>query len=213
AMHSGPVLTSSRSMSSTITRVSAPICGAARPMPGAAYIVSSMSSISWRTAASTEATALAFFLRRGSGAVRMVRTAMTLKYSAKSTISRQSGALDHGPQAALGEDLEQQGVRDPPVQDGRRLDPAIHRVDAVLDLGDHAARDGAVDDQRPRPLDRHFRNELAVLVQHARHVSEEQQTLGLHRTGDRAGRGVGVDVVGQLVVDAKADRRHHRDDV
>ena len=32
-----------------MTRFSTPTCGAARPMPGAAYIVSSMSSISRRT--------------------------------------------------------------------------------------------------------------------------------------------------------------------
>src|SRR5690348_6924061 len=61
-------------------------------LPGASYIVSSMSSISWRTSASTESTGLDFFLRRGSGAVRMVRMAMTLKYAVKSTISsRQRG--------------------------------------------------------------------------------------------------------------------------
>src|SRR3954471_21191688 len=145
AMHSLPVLTSSRSMSSTTTRFSSPTCGAARPMPGAAYIVSSMSSISRRTSASTEATGLDFFLSRGSGAVRMVLTAMAVKYAEESTISRRmprrSGALDHGAEARLGEDLEQQAMRYPSVHDNRRLDAAIDRIDAVLDLGDHAARD------------------------------------------------------------------------
>ena len=84
AISSGPVLTSSRSMSSTITRLSSPICGAASPMPGAAYIVSSMSSISRRTSSSTVSTGLDFFLRRGSGAVRMGRRAMAPKYAVKS---------------------------------------------------------------------------------------------------------------------------------
>src|SRR5690348_12228730 len=146
-----PVLRSSRSMSITITRRSSPICGAARPMPGASYIVSSMSSINWRTSASTEATGLDFFLRRESGAVRMVRTAMALKYATKSTISRLMSSclrsLHHSSDAGLGEDLEQQRMRHPAVHDDRRLDARIHRVDAVLDLGDHAARDGAVGDQ------------------------------------------------------------------
>src|SRR6187431_2181855 len=112
-------------------------------MPGAAYIVSSISSMSWRTPASTEATAAAFFLRRGSGAVRMVRSAMLVKYAMKSAVSRQSSPLHHGAHARFGEDFQQQGMRHPAVQDSRRLDARIHRVDAVLDLGDHAARDGA----------------------------------------------------------------------
>ena len=67
AMNSGPVLTSSRSMSSTITRFSTPTCGAARPMPGAAYIVSSMSSISWRTSASTDVDRLGLLLEARIG--------------------------------------------------------------------------------------------------------------------------------------------------
>src|SRR5262249_11901320 len=149
---------------------STPIWGAASPMPGAAYIVSSMSSISRRTSSSTFSTGLDFFLRRGSGAVRMGNKAIVPKYAAESGVSRSSGALDHGAQAGRGKDLEQQGVGDPPIQDGGSLDAAIHRVDAVLDLGDHAARDGAVRDQGAGPLDRHLGNELAVLVEHARHV-------------------------------------------
>src|SRR5437868_2855514 len=120
-------------MSSTITRFSTPTCGAARPMPGAAYIVSSMSSMSWRTSASTASIGLDFFLRRASGAVRMGNRAMVPKYAAKSGVSSLLGAPDHGAQAGLGKDLQQQGVGYPPVQDGGRLDAAIHRVDAVLD--------------------------------------------------------------------------------
>src|SRR5689334_2802337 len=76
AMRRGCGSSSSRAMSTTITRLSAPTCGAARPMPGALYIVSSMSSISRRTSASTFATGAATFFRRGSGAVMMGRTAI-----------------------------------------------------------------------------------------------------------------------------------------
>src|SRR5580698_6103429 len=108
-------------------------------MPGAAYMVSSMSSISWRTSSSTAATGWAFFLRRGSGAVRIVRSAMALKYAGK---TGDSSPFHHGPHARLGEDLQQQAVRDPAVHDGGRLDAAVHRIDAVLDLGDHAAGNG-----------------------------------------------------------------------
>src|SRR5476651_192370 len=141
AMTSGPVLVSSRSISSTTTRLSSPICGAARPMPGAAYIVSSISSMSWRTPASTVCTGRDFFLRRGSGAVRMGLIAMVSKYAVNSGYSRPIGSRsvtgDHGADARLGEDLEQQAVRHPSVHDGGGLDAAVHRVDAVLDLGDH----------------------------------------------------------------------------
>jgi hypothetical protein len=49
---------------------------AARPMPGAAYMVSSMSSISWPSSASKVATGAARVRRRGSGNSRMVSRAM-----------------------------------------------------------------------------------------------------------------------------------------
>ena len=52
-----------------MTRLDCPTCGAARPMPIAPYIVSSMSSISRRILASTAGTGRALILSRGSGAV------------------------------------------------------------------------------------------------------------------------------------------------
>ena len=62
----------------TITRTGSPTWMAARPMPGAAYMVSSMSSISARRASSTSATGLDFFFRvgRSLSTVRMRRTLM-----------------------------------------------------------------------------------------------------------------------------------------
>src|SRR4029077_15586830 len=116
-------------MSSTITRFSTPTCGAARPMPGAAYMVSSISSMSWRTSASTVSTGLDFFLRRGSGAVRMGRRAIMSKYAMKSGFSRPSGTRDHGADAGLGEDFQQKGMGHPSIHDDGGLDPAVHRVD------------------------------------------------------------------------------------
>ena len=67
----------SRATSTTITRCATPTCGAARPMPIAWYIVSTMSSISRRTLASTAATGFALILRRGSGAVMIGNRAMS----------------------------------------------------------------------------------------------------------------------------------------
>src|SRR5690606_8099150 len=49
---------------------------AARPMPGAAYIVSSMSAISARKPSSTLSTGFEISFRRGSGAVMISRIAM-----------------------------------------------------------------------------------------------------------------------------------------
>src|SRR5579884_3976631 len=54
--------------------------------------------------------------------------------------------------AELGEQFEQHRVRHLAVEDHDALDAAVQRVDAGLDLGDHAARDGAVGDQPPRVI-------------------------------------------------------------
>src|SRR4051812_16708434 len=75
-MRNGCGFSSSRARSITITRCSAPTCGAARPMPGALYMVSSMSSMSRRTAASTFLTGSATRFSRGSGATMMGKTAI-----------------------------------------------------------------------------------------------------------------------------------------
>ena len=59
-----------------MTRLGTPIWMAARPMPGASYMVSSMSSMRARSSSSTVSTGFEIVLRRGSGAVRMGRMAM-----------------------------------------------------------------------------------------------------------------------------------------
>jgi hypothetical protein len=52
---------------------------AARPMPGAAYMVSSMSSISARRLSSTTAAGVEAVFRRGSGTTRMSRIAIACR--------------------------------------------------------------------------------------------------------------------------------------
>src|SRR6478672_11994863 len=59
-------------------RFISPICGAARPMPGAAYIVSSMSAASCFTDASTSGISSATWRRRWSGSTRISRFAMEI---------------------------------------------------------------------------------------------------------------------------------------
>src|SRR6185437_14306853 len=80
AMRIGCGFSPSRATSSTMTRFKAPTCGAARPMPGAAYMVSSIESISRRVASSTRTIGFALPLRRGSGAVMIGSNAMTALY-------------------------------------------------------------------------------------------------------------------------------------
>ena len=67
---------SSLAGSMTMTRREMPICGAASPMPGASYMVASMSSISLRSSSSTRSTGLACLRKIESGMVRMRRMAM-----------------------------------------------------------------------------------------------------------------------------------------
>ena len=52
------------------------------------------------------------------------------------------------PMPGVGEELEQQHVGNPPVEDVGPADAAPHGGDAGLDLGDHAAAQRAVGDER-----------------------------------------------------------------
>ncbi len=96
------------------------------------------------------------------------------------------------------------------VDDHHALHALFERVDAGLDLRDHAAGNGAVGDQPARILDRQFRNQLLRLVEHARHVGQQQQPLRLQRARDRARKSVGIDVK-SLASGRGGKRRQHRD--
>jgi hypothetical protein len=73
--------------------------------------------------------------------------------------------------AVVGEQFQQHRVRRLAVEDDDALDAALERVDAGLDLGDHAAGDGAVGDQRAHSAT--VSSLISCLVEHARHVGEE----------------------------------------
>ncbi len=62
---------SSLTQSRTIRRDINPICGPASPIPGASYMVSSMSSATLRSSSVTSVTGSTTFFRRGSGWIRM----------------------------------------------------------------------------------------------------------------------------------------------
>ena len=88
--------------------------------------------------------------------------------------------------------------------------PRLERIDAGLDLGDHAAGDRAVGDEAADVVDPQFLDEGAALVEDAGNVGEKQEALGAERAGDGAGESVGVDVIG-LPVGALRDRRQDGD--
>src|SRR3569832_2732103 len=117
--------------------------------------------------------------------------------------------VDQCARALVGEEFEQDRVRLLAIDDDDALNALFERVDAGLYLRDHAARNRAVGDQLARILDRKVRNQLLRFVEHAGHVGQEQQPLGLERTGHRAGKGVGIDVEG-LAAFRSRERRQHR---
>src|SRR5207249_8696040 len=122
-----------------------------------------------------------------------------------------SAAADQSA-GALGEQLEQDRMRHPPVEDHRGLDAALDRVEAGLDLRDHAARNCALGDQSTRLAGGQLADQPLVGVEHAGDVGQQQKAACLDRGGDRAGDRVGVDVVG-LTAGADPDRRDDRDKI
>src|SRR5690349_16235122 len=59
-----------------------------------------------------------------------------------------SSLRNFGPGSAVGDELAEQGVRVPAVEDDRPASPGVQRLEARLDLRYHAAGDDAVADQR-----------------------------------------------------------------
>ena len=80
--------------------------------------------------------------------------------------------VDQRSDAVIGEELEQHRMRCLAVDDDDAFDALIQRVDAGLDLRDHAARNGAVGDQLARLLDRELGEQLCGFIEHPGDVSE-----------------------------------------
>ena len=98
-----------------------------------------------------------------------------------------------------------------PFEDDDALDAALERLDAGLDLGDHAARDRAVGDQRACASATVSSSISLLFLSSTPGTSvRNRRRAACTRAGDRAGKGVGVDVVG-VAVAAGRHRRHHRD--
>src|SRR4051794_8800546 len=118
---------------------------------------------------------------------------------------------DLRPDARVGEQLEQQRVRDAAVDDVRERHAAVDGLQAGRELGPHPARDVL---QRTGDLVRAGLGDDAGRVggvaQPALDVGEEHDLVGAQRAGDGAGRLVGVDVVG-VTLAVGAHRGDHRD--
>ena len=76
---------------------------------------------------------------RGEGWEYAARPAAISLLEAASPHHQRSGAM-------VGEQLEQHRVRHTAIENDHALDAGVERVEAGFDLGDHAARDGAIGD-------------------------------------------------------------------
>ena len=122
---------------------------------------------------------------------------------------------DHRAGARAAEQLEQQHVRHPPVEQVGRPDAVLHGVEGGRHLGDHAAGQPAAVDHGLQLAGGDVADERRGVVdvgQQPGHVREEDGLLGLQRLGERAGHRVGVDVVG-LAAAVGPDGRDHGDEV
>ena len=123
---------------------------------------------------------------------------------------------DLGADALLGEDLQQQGVGQAAVDEVDLATPASRASTALLDLGDHAAGDGAVGDESLG---------LVGVIDWIRESGSEgsrsrpgtsemiDQLGGLQGAGEGGGGEVGVDVERLAGADLAAERGDDRDDL
>src|SRR5210317_917358 len=106
--------------------------------------------------------------------------------------------LNHRADPLEGEELEQQNVLDPTVEDVSAPNAAAYRVNATRDLRDHASGDGAVGDQIVQLIGGCLPDEAVGVIDIAPQsldIGEIHKLLRSERHGDLAGNGVGVDVV------------------
>ena len=101
---------------------------------------------------------------------------------------------------------------DPAVDDVRARHAILDGVERRADLGQHAAVDRAVGEERIDAARGKPGQQRAVLVEHADGVRHQHELFRAQRLGELAGDQVRVDVVGDAV-GAHADGRDHRDEI
>uniref|UniRef100_A0A8R7QUF1 Uncharacterized protein n=1 Tax=Triticum urartu TaxID=4572 RepID=A0A8R7QUF1_TRIUA len=121
------------------------------------------------------------------------------KKKRKETTNKQVSAGDHGAGALVGEDLEQERVRDAAVNDAGRVHALRQCAHAALHLGYHAPTHLPLGHHPPDAGDVNLLHQAPGVVpvrEYAGHVSDQQQLLGANGSRDLPRRSVGVDVVG-----------------
>src|SRR5262249_54650839 len=121
-------------------------------------------------------------------------------------------AADQRAYTLVGKHLQQQRVVDAPVDDVTGIHPVLDGIEGRADLRQHAARDRAIGEELVDLARGQPGQQVAVLVEDAGGVGEDDELLRLQYLGDLAGDEVGVDVVG-LPFLAHPERRDHRDEI
>ena len=99
-------------------------------------------------------------------------------------------------------------MRHTAVDDVHGVHARLGGIQRTADLGQHAARDGAVGKQPVDLTCGQIGQQVAALVQHTGGVGQQHQLFGLQHRRQLAGHHVGIDVVA-LVLFAKADGADH----
>mmetsp|Transcript_3203 Transcript_3203/g.9773 ORF Transcript_3203/g.9773 Transcript_3203/m.9773 type:complete len:232 (+) Transcript_3203:406-1101(+) len=109
----------------------------------------------------------------------------------------------------LAEKVDQCAVRHAPVHHDRVADTTLDRVHRSLELGDHPTRCDTAVDQLMTLREGELGHELALTIENACNVSQEQKLRRLEGSGDGAGHRVRIDVE-RLAISARADWCQHR---
>ena len=152
--------------------------------------------------------------RVGVQHVRVVTRDDRLAVHTKRPLLPVAAAVEHRARPAVGEHLQQNGMRHPPVDDDGLVHALVDGVGHTLDFGQHTARDDA---RGLVPLDlRDFhlgdqRRFVVFVLQQPDDVGHADELFGLEGDGDLGRGGVGVDVVGHAVA-VHADGGDDRDE-
>src|SRR5471030_1350697 len=119
---------------------------------------------------------------------------------------------DQSTHTRIGEDLQQNRIRHPAVNDQRAAHAALYCFQRATNLRQHAAVDRAVGDQVIDLLGGQAGQDCALLVHQAGDVGQQHQLFSFQCFGHFTGHQISVDVV-RLAVGADADWRDHRDEI
>src|SRR6218665_515814 len=84
-----------------------------------------------------------------------------------------SMAADHGAEGLVGQDFEQHRMRHPAIDDVHGMHSRLGGIECASYLGQHAAGNRAVGEQRVDLAGRQIGQQIPLLVQHARRVGQQ----------------------------------------